>query len=93
MNIEMDTIRFLGAAQLLVFTASTISELLLISGVGSGSTSDILVNISKNLTRMRQYGCIGEQCCLTGSAALALLSGLAINFCNLPRDWLIRLFF
>lgn len=49
----MNTVKLLGAAQLLVFAASLISERLLASGVRTGSISDILVNISKNLTRMR----------------------------------------
>ena len=53
MNTEMSTIRLLGAAQLLVFIASMLSERLLTSVVGSGSTSEMLVNISINLTRMR----------------------------------------
>ena len=53
MNTDLNTIRLLGAAQLFVFVASMFSERLLASVVGSGSRSDILVNISKNLTRMR----------------------------------------
>ena len=53
MNIDMNTVRFLGAAQLIVFGSAMLSELLLKSVVGSGSISDILVNISKNVPRMR----------------------------------------
>jgi hypothetical protein len=53
MNTEMSTIRLLGAAQLIVFVASMLSERLLATVVGSGSISDKLVNISNNLTRMR----------------------------------------
>ncbi len=53
MNIDMNTVRLLGAAQLLVFVSAILSERLLASVVGSGSISDILVNISKNLTRVR----------------------------------------
>ncbi len=53
MNIEMNTIRLLGAAQLIVFVGGMLSGLLLTSVVGSGGISDILVNISKTLTRMR----------------------------------------
>ncbi len=49
----MNTIRLLGAAQLIVIVGGVITERLLASAVGSGSISDILVNISKNLTRMR----------------------------------------
>lgn len=53
MNLEISTIRFLGATQLFVFVASMLSERLLASVVGSGSISEILVNSSKNLTRLR----------------------------------------
>ena len=53
MDIGMNTIRLLGAAQLLVFAASLLSERLLASVVGTGSITDTLVNISKNLTRLR----------------------------------------
>lgn len=53
MNIEMNIVRLLGAAQLFVFAASLFSERLLASVVGSGSVSEMLVKISKNLTRLR----------------------------------------
>ena len=53
MNTDMNTVRLLGAVQLTIFVASMLSERLLASIVGSGSISDILVNISKNLTRMK----------------------------------------
>jgi hypothetical protein len=53
MNLEMNTIRLLGAAQLFVFATGIIGNQLLVSVVGSGSTSDKLVNISNNLTRVR----------------------------------------
>ena len=53
MNIEMSTIRLLGAAQLMVFVGGMLSERLLASVVGSGKISEKLVNISNNLTRMR----------------------------------------
>ena len=46
----MNTPRFLGAAFLIVFVASMLSEQLLKSVVGSGSISDILVNISENIS-------------------------------------------
>ena len=45
--------RLLGAAQLAVFAGAMLSERLLASVVGSGSVSDILVNVSGNLTRIR----------------------------------------
>ncbi len=53
MNIDMNTVRLLGAAQLTIFVASILSEFLLKSIVGPGSMSDMLVNISKNVARMR----------------------------------------
>jgi hypothetical protein len=53
MNTDMNTVRLLGAAQVMVFVLILISGGFLASAVGSGSISDILVNISKNSTRMR----------------------------------------
>src|SRR6478609_6362262 len=52
-NMEMNTMKLLGAAFLFVFVASLLSESLLKSVVGSGGISDILVNISKKTTLMR----------------------------------------
>jgi len=49
----MNTVRLLGAAQVMVFVGALITGGFLASAVGSGSISDILVNISKNPTRMR----------------------------------------
>ncbi len=53
MNTDMNTVRLLGASQVMVFVSILIMGGFLASAVGSGSISDILVNISKNLTRMR----------------------------------------
>ena len=53
MNIEMNTVRLLGVAQVMIIVSFFITEALQASAVGSGSISDILVNISKNTTRMR----------------------------------------
>jgi hypothetical protein len=72
MNIEMNTVRLLGAAQLCVFIASLLSERLLISVVGSGGISDKLVNISNNLNRMR----ISNLVALVNSAAIVVLGVL-----------------
>jgi hypothetical protein len=52
MNSEVSTIRLLGAAQLIVFVASMVSERLLASAIGSGPIASILVNVSKNLTQI-----------------------------------------
>ena len=53
MNTDAATIRLLGAAILFVFLASLISEQLLTSAVGSGGISEILVNVTANLPRVR----------------------------------------
>ena len=53
MNTDMNTVRLLGAAQVMVFVSIMIMGGFLASAVGSGSISDILVNISKNPSRMR----------------------------------------
>ncbi len=53
MSIDMNTVRLLGIAQLIVFVSALLSDRLLASVVGSGSISNILVNISKNLPRIR----------------------------------------
>ena len=68
MNAEVGVIRLLGVAQLVVFAASMVSERMLASAVGSGPIVSILVNVSKNLTRMRI------------SNLVALLNSLAIVF-------------
>jgi hypothetical protein len=62
----------MGAVQLTVFVASMFSERLLTSVVGSGSTSDKLVNIAKNLTRMR----ISNLVALVNSVAIVVLAVL-----------------
>ena len=53
MNLDRNPPRLLGAAFLFVFVASLISTQLLASVVGSGSISEMLVNISANLTPIR----------------------------------------
>jgi hypothetical protein len=53
MNTDKSTIRLLGAAFLTVFVASMLSGALQTAAVGSGTISDMLVNISDNLTLMR----------------------------------------
>lgn len=70
MNTEMSTIRLLGAAQVIVFVASMVSERLLVSVVGSGGMTSILVNVSKNLTRMR----ISNLVALLNSLAIVVLA-------------------
>jgi hypothetical protein len=48
-----NTARLLGAAFLICWVASFLSGNLLTSAIGSGSISDILVNISDNLALLR----------------------------------------
>ena len=72
MNTEMATIKLLGAAQLVVFVASMASERLLASVAGSGPIASILVNVSKNLTRMR----ISNLVALLNSLAIVVLAVL-----------------
>jgi hypothetical protein len=66
MNTELSAVRLLGVVQLFVFVAGMVSERLLASAVGSGPMASILVNVSKDLTRMRI------------SSLAALLNSLAI---------------
>jgi hypothetical protein len=70
MNTEMSTIRLLGAAQLIVFVASMVSERLLASVVGSGGVTSVLVNVSKNPNRMR----ISNLVALLNSVAIVFLA-------------------
>jgi hypothetical protein len=70
MNTEMSAIRLLGAAQLVVFVASMVSERLLASVVGSDPIASILLNISKNPTRMR----ISNLVALLNSLAILVLA-------------------
>lgn len=72
MNAEKNAPRLLGAAFLFVAFVSLISGLLLMSVVGSGSISDILVNISHQLTLMR-ISSLGE---LVTSSGIVVLAGL-----------------
>jgi hypothetical protein len=49
----MNTVRLLGASQVMVFISILIMGGFLASAVGTGSISDMLVNISKNPNRLR----------------------------------------
>jgi len=53
MDIEMSTVKLLGAAQVMVFVTILIMGGFLSSVIGTGSISDMLVNISKNPSRLR----------------------------------------
>lgn len=78
MNTSKNTIKLLGAAFLFVFVASIVSNLLLESAVGSGSISDILVNISDKLTLMRISILVGLVTSI-GIVALAVLLYIVFN--------------
>ena len=53
MNTDPQLVKLLGAAQVLVFVASFISERLLESSVGSAGGTDILIAVSNHLPRIR----------------------------------------
>ena len=72
MSIDVNIIRLMGAAQLLIFVASILGERLLASVVGSGGMSGILVNISKNVNRMR----LSNLLALVDSVAVVVLAVL-----------------
>jgi len=72
MNIDINTVKLLGAAQLLVFISAILSERLLASVVGSGSISDILVNVSKDVIQVRISSLLG----LVDSLAIVILAVL-----------------
>jgi hypothetical protein len=78
MNTEMNTIRLLGVAQLVVFIFGIIGGLLGTKAVGSGSISDILVNISDNLTLMR-ISVLGGLVTSIGIVVLAVLLYIVFN--------------
>jgi len=78
MNVDMNTIRLLGAAQLFVFVASLLSNQLLKSVVGSGDISESLVNISENLPRMRISTLVALLNCL-GIVTLGVIFYIVLN--------------
>ncbi|SRR5229473_3665229 len=72
MDAEKNAPRLLGAVFLIVAFASLISSLLRLLAVGFGSISDILVNVSHQLTLMR-ISILGE---LVTSSGIVVLAGL-----------------
>ncbi len=72
------TPRLLGAAFLIVIVTSALSGVLLMSAVGSGSISDMLVNISNNLTPIRISILVGLLNS-TGVVILATLLYIVLN--------------
>lgn len=86
MNLNANTTRLLGAAQLLVFSASLISERLLASAVGPDRGAARLVSIYKNQTRLR----ISNVLALVNSLAIILL-GAVFYFVFYPQYRLVAL--
>jgi hypothetical protein len=78
LNVDMNTIRLLGAAQLFVFVAGLVSEQLLKSVIGSGSISDILVNISQKISLVRISNLIALINCLA-IVTLGVLFYIVLN--------------
>jgi hypothetical protein len=72
MNTSITLVRLLGATQLLVFSASFLSERLLERVVGSAAGSEILINISHNIPRIRLSNLVA----LVNSFAIILLGCL-----------------
>ena len=56
MTTDVNTVKLLGVAQVLVFVSFLITESLQASAVGSGSITEILLSISKRLSLMRISG-------------------------------------
>jgi Domain of unknown function (DUF4386) len=81
MHTEKIAPRLLGAAFLFVALVSLTSGLLLTSVVGSGSISDMLVNISHQQTLMRLSG-LGE---LVTSSGIVVLAGLLYSVLRKQR--------
>ncbi|MBN2413346.1 DUF4386 domain-containing protein [candidate division KSB1 bacterium] len=79
MNSGRNTIRLLGAMFLIVFIASILSDVLHNSATGSGSISQILVNISDNHTLLRISNLIALAIQSTGIVVLAVLLYIILN--------------
>ena len=84
MNVDVGTVRLLGAVFLFVFVASLLSERLLASAVRSGSKSEILVNISERLTLMRISNLIALMNCVGIVVLAALLYVVSYGPCREP---------
>ncbi len=72
MNPDVNTIRLLGVAQLVVFVGSLVSDRLVASMARSASISDILVHVSENPGRMR----VSNLVALATSLAIVVLGVL-----------------
>ena len=66
MTRDVNTVKLLGVAQVLVFVSFLITESLQASAVGSGSITEILLSISKRLSLMRISGlaALGWEFCI-----------------------------
>lgn len=79
LTADKKTVRLLGAAFLLVFVASMLSDLLLNSATGSGSISHILLSISDHLTLIRMSNLVGLAIQSTGIVVLAVLLYIVLH--------------
>jgi hypothetical protein len=77
-NTEKNAPRLLGAAYLFVAVASLIAGVLLTSGLGSGSISDVLVNAS-NQPALMQLSVLGQLITSAGIVTLAALLYIVLN--------------
>src|SRR6266496_1022750 len=78
MNLDKNAPKFLGAMFLIVIVTSALGGGLLNSAVGSGSISDIFVNISNNLTLMR-VAILADMVNSLGIIVLAVLLYVVLN--------------
>jgi len=72
MNTDVNTVRLLGASQVMVFISILVMGGFLASAVGTGSISDMLLNISKHPNRLR----IGNLLALVESLAVIAMGVL-----------------
>ncbi len=78
MSLYQNAPRLLGAVFLIVVFTNLSSGILLMSAVGSGSISDMLVQISNNLTLMR-LGILMDMVTCVGIVVLAALLYMVLN--------------
>ncbi len=79
MNPDKQTVKLLGAAFLIVFIVSILSDDLFNRAIGSGTISEILVNVSGNLTLLRLSNLVALALQSTGIIALAVLLYIVFN--------------
>jgi len=83
MDIDTNTVRLLGAAQLIVTVGGLFAERPLASVVGSGSISDAPVSMSNSKTRMQ----ISNLVALGQSVAIIILGVLYYIVISIKTKW------